>query len=159
MERMNKVYVLLHNIRSTHNVGSVFRTSDACGVEKIFLTGITPTPLDQFNRPRADIAKVALGAEKTIPWEYKKTPTAIISKLKKEGFTIIALEQSERSVDYKTVKVSGPTLIILGNEVKGMSKALIEKCDIVAEITMKGNKESLNVSVSAGIFLFRLLNI
>lgn len=155
----NEVYLLLHNIRSTHNVGSIFRTADAAGIFKIFLSGYTPTPVDEYKKPRPDIAKVALGAEQTIPWEYKKTPNNIIDSLKKKGFTVIALEQSETSADYKKVKVKGPTLIILGNEVKGMSKALLNKCDIISEIPMKGQKESLNVSVATGIFLFRILGI
>ena len=156
---MKQVYLLLHNIRSLHNVGSIFRTADAAGIQKIFLSGYTGTPVDQFGKPRSDVAKVALGAEKTIPWEYRKTPNALIAKLKKEGFTLIALEQAPTSTNYKKVKIKGPTLIILGNEVKGMSKSLLSKCDIIAEIPMKGKKESLNVSVATGILVFQILNI
>jgi tRNA G18 (ribose-2'-O)-methylase SpoU len=157
----NPVYLLLHNIRSTHNVGSIFRTADAAGIEKIFISGYTPTPTDRFGRMRSDIAKVALGVEQTIPWEYFKTASAVIKILRRtqdENFQIIALEQSERSVDYKKVRITKPTLIILGNEPKGISKSLLKHADIIAEIPMRGNKESLNVSVATGIFLFRLLD-
>jgi 23S rRNA (guanosine2251-2'-O)-methyltransferase len=153
------VHLLLADMRSTHNVGSIFRTADAAGVSAIVLSGTTPAPLDRFNNPRSDIAKVALGAEKTVSWTYSRTTLPVIKKHKKEGFQIIALEQSDTSVDYKKVKVTKPTLIILGNEPKGISKSLLKHADIVAEIPMAGDKESLNVSVAAGIFLFRLLNI
>ncbi len=153
------VHLLLADMRSVHNVGSIFRTADAAGIEKIILSGTTPSPLDRFNQPRSDIAKVALGAEKTIPWEYAKTTLSILKKYKKEKFCIIALEQSDDSIDYKKVTISKPTLIILGNEPKGISKSLLKYAGTVAEIPMKGKKESLNVSVAAGIFLFRLLGI
>ena len=160
MKSYNKeVAVLLHNIRSTHNVGSIFRTADALGVSKIYLSGFTPTPLDRFGRPRKDIAKVSLGAEKTIPWQYVKNPKILIKKLKKEKYQIIGLEQSNNSVDYKKVKVHNPVLFIVGNEVTGIDKGILSLCDIVAEIPMNGNKESLNVSVAFGIALFRILNI
>jgi tRNA G18 (ribose-2'-O)-methylase SpoU len=153
------VHLLLHDMRSVHNVGSIFRTADSAGIDKIILSGTTPAPLDRFNRPRTDIAKVALGAEKTVVWEYRKTFSPIIKKYKKENFQIIALEQADNSIDYKKVKITRPTLIILGNEPYGISKSLLKHADVIAEIPMKGKKESLNVSVAAGIFLFRLLNI
>lgn len=154
-----KVYIIAHNIRSTHNVGSIFRTADAAGVSKIFLSGYTPTPTDRFGRSRNDIAKTALGAEKTIPWQYAKTPKSYISKLKKEGVMLIALEQSPKSMDYKKIKIKYPVAMVLGNEVKGMSPTLLKACDQVVEIPMKGQKESLNVSVAFGIALFRILGI
>lgn len=160
---MNKhqypIHLLLADMRSTHNDGSIFRTADAAGVEKIMLSGTTPTPLDRFNIPRKDVAKVALGAEKTIPWEYAEDTVSVIKKYKKEGFQIIALEQSDRSVDYKTVVLTQSTLIILGNEPKGIDQSILAYVDVIAEIPMKGEKESLNVSVAAGIFLFRILGI
>ena len=96
-----KIALVLHDIRSVHNVGSIFRTADAAGVSKIYLTGVTPTPSDRFGRPRSDLAKVALGAEKNIAFEYSKTTVAALKKLKKEGFEIIALEQNYRSKNYK----------------------------------------------------------
>lgn len=155
--KSKQIYILLHNIRSTHNVGSIFRTSDALGVNKIYLSGYTPTPLDRFGRPRKDVAKVALGAEKTIDWEYFKDPKKIIEKLKKSKFQIIGLEQGNKSVDYKKVKMEYPALFIVGNEVEGVELGILKLCDVVAEIPMKGKKESLNVSVAFGVGLFRML--
>lgn len=151
--------ILLHNIRSTHNVGSIFRTADAGGVSHIYISGYTPTPLDQFGRKRKDIAKVALGAEDTVAWSKAGTPKKLIAELKTEGFSTVALEQSGDSVDYKNVKIGKKVLLIVGNEVKGMSPELLKLSDTVVEIPMKGEKESLNVSVAFGIALFRLLNI
>jgi tRNA G18 (ribose-2'-O)-methylase SpoU len=158
-ESNHLIHLLLADMRSTHNVGSIFRTADAAGIDRVVLTGTTPTPLDRFNVPRKDVAKVALGAEKTIPWEYAQDAITVIKKYKKNGFQIIALEQSDNSVDYKTVILTQPTLIILGNEPKGIDESLLKHVDTIAEIPMNGSKESLNVSVAAGIFLFRLLNI
>jgi len=151
--------LILHNIRSTHNVGSIFRTADAAGVSKIYLTGYTPTPLDKFKRPRKDIAKVALGAEKTISWEHVPNIKILIKKLKREKMQIVALEQAENSIDYKTVKPKNSLAFILGNEVGGIEKSVLKECDEILEIPMRGKKESLNVSVAAGIVLFRVLNI
>ena len=153
--------LVLPDIRSAHNVGAMFRTADAAGVSKPYLVGITPAPVDRFNRPRADMAKAALGAELSVPWEQKAKILPLISKLKKEGYTVIALEQSESSIDYKKVKVpaGGKIALVVGNEVEGLPKSVIAKCDIVAEIPMRGMKESLNVSVALGIALFRILGI
>jgi len=154
-----KIILVLHNIRSTHNVGSIFRTADAAGITKIYLSGYTPTPTDRFGRERSDIAKTALGAEKQIPWQYVKNPNVTINRFKKNGIKIVAIEQSKKSMDYKKVKFSGDVAILVGNEVKGLSPVLLKKCDIVAEIPMRGKKESLNVSVAFGVALFRILNI
>ncbi len=155
---MQEIAVLLHNIRSTHNVGSIFRTADAAGVARVYLSGYTPSPTDRFGRAQKDIAKTALGAETYLPWEYKKSPATIISKLHKEGWHIVAVEQDAKSVNYRKIKPKKPTLFIFGNEVKGISKNLLKKCDVVAEIPMRGKKESLNVSVAAGIILFSCLS-
>ena len=157
---LNKETILiLDDLRSTHNVGAIFRTADAAGISKIYLVGTTPTPFDRFGKARKDVAKTALGAEKTIAWEYVKTLSGLLNKLKKEGVYIVAVEQSENSVDYKKVKLPAKTAIIMGNEVTGILKSVLGKCDCVAEIPMKGMKESLNVSVATGVVLFRMLNI
>ena len=156
---MKETIIILDNIRSVHNVGSIFRTSDALGVNKIFLCGCTPTPKDRFGRERKDLAKVALGAEKSIEWEYFKTTEEAVKKLKKEKFQIIALEQSENSIDYKKVKTKNKTAIILGEEVHGLNKKVLDLTDIIMEIPMRGVKESLNVSVSFGVAAFRIFNI
>jgi 23S rRNA (guanosine2251-2'-O)-methyltransferase len=152
-----KIALLLHNIRSAHNVGAIFRTADAVGASMVYLSGYTPTPIDRFGRTSKEIGKTALGGELSIAWEYEKSPTTLISRLKKEGWQIVGVEQDARSIDYRAFKAKGPTLVIMGNEVLGVSKALREKCDTLVEIPMRGEKESLNVSVAAGIILFGIL--
>lgn len=162
---MNKIakkqenILILHNIRSVENVGAMFRTADAVGIDKIYLTGYTPTPLDRFGRKRKDLAKSALGAEEFIDWEQKKNTSTLISKLKKEGFVIIGIEQDKKSIDYKKVKLKEKNAFIVGTEVTGIPKNILKKCDIIAEIPMKGKKESLNVSVATGVALFRILGV
>ncbi len=157
---MKKTTVLvLHNIRSAQNVGAMFRAAEAGGVAKIYISGYTPTPIDKFNRERSDITKASLGAEKYVAWEYVKTVGPILKKLKKEKFFIVGVEQSQGSLDYKKVKSQVKNAILMGNEVTGISKAILKNCDAVAEIPMAGRKESLNVSVTFGIFLFRFLNL
>jgi 23S rRNA (guanosine2251-2'-O)-methyltransferase len=154
-----EIYLILHNIRSVHNVGSIFRTADGAGVAKIYLAGVTPAPIDRFGRIRKDLIKVALGAEQTVPWEQVVSTEAAILNLKSAGVEIIALEQSPKAVDYKEIKPKYPCALILGEEVNGIAKEILDQCDTICEIPMKGEKESLNVSVSAGIALFRILNI
>jgi len=155
----NKVFVILHDIRSVHNVGSMWRTANAAGVKKIFLSGYTPPPVDRFGRERKDFAKVALNSQKTVAWESVENPASLIKKLKREGFYVVAIEQAKNSVDYKKVKIKKPVLFLVGNEVEGIPQKLLNLADVVAEIPMKGDKESLNVSVAFGIALFRMLGI
>jgi tRNA G18 (ribose-2'-O)-methylase SpoU len=150
--------LILPDIRSAINVGAIFRTADAVGISKIYLTGWTPRPTDKFGRIQKDISKSALGAETWIPWEYKKTLIPLIKSLKKDGYQIISIEQDERAVDYRKVKTSAKIAIIMGPEVLGLSKKVLDECDIIAEIPMYGKKESLNVSVACGIALFKILN-
>lgn len=151
------VHILLPDIRSAYNVGSIFRSADCFGAVKLYLSGTTPRPVDRFNRPQKEIAKTALGAEKSIPWEYFETAKEVIKKAKKEGFHIVAIEQSSKSVDINTFKKTEKILCIFGNEVEGVSKDILKLCDDVIEIHMKGDKESLNVSVCAGVVLYELL--
>ena len=154
-----EICLLLHNIRSTHNVGSIFRTSDAVAIKKIYISGYTPTPIDRFGRIRKDIAKVSLGAEKDIEWQYIENIKNLIKDLKKSGFKIVALEQDEKSVDYRKCKKTREyknILLIVGNEVGGIEKEILDLCDEIVEIPMFGNKESLNVSVATGIILYAL---
>lgn len=152
---VSQIQILLHNIRSTHNVGAIFRTADATGVSKIYLSGYTPAPIDRFGRARPDISKASLGAEKTVDWESIDNVKELIKKLKKEGFEIIGLEQDKRSTDYRKLK-NNNILLIVGNEVDGIEKEILELCDVIAEIPMMGKKESLNVSVATGIILYAL---
>lgn len=156
---MLQTVLVLHNIRSVYNVGSIFRTADAAGVSNIILTGYTPAPLDRFGRERKDFGKVALGAQKSVAWKRIKNPHAAIVTLKSDGFFIAAVEQDPRAISIFDLKppAKKPVALILGNEVRGLSKALLEKCDEIIEIPMKGKKESLNVSVAAGVALFTLL--
>jgi 23S rRNA (guanosine2251-2'-O)-methyltransferase len=153
-----KLVVILHDIRSAHNVGSMFRTADAAGVEKMYLCGITPSPIDRFKDVRPDFAKVALGAEQYIGWESVKTTAAAIRQLKKEGFQIYALEQSKRSMPYYRVVTENDSriAIVVGNEVKGLPPAILRAADRILEIPMMGKKESLNVSVAFGVVAFGL---
>jgi len=152
--------LILHNIRSVLNVGAIFRTSDAIGIDKVYLSGYTPAPIDRFGRERGDLAKSALGAEKSVSWESHSDIFELINLLKKDGFEILSLEQSENSIDYKTVanKISEKIAVILGNETGGVDNKILELSDKIIEIPMRGEKESLNVSVATGILLYRLFD-
>ncbi len=152
-------YLILHNIRSSENVGSIFRTADAVGILKIFLTGITPSPVDRFGRMNRKIAKSALGAEHTMPFEKYPQIGKVLENLKRQNFQIVAIEQSVNSIDYKTVKIKSKVAFVLGSEVGGLSDSVLNKSDAVVEIPMAGKKESLNVSVAAGVAIFRMLNV
>ena len=138
-------YVICDNIRSLENIGSIFRTSDALGVSKIFLCGISGKP------PHNKISKTALGAEETIPFEYCRQIGRLIDKLRKDKVQIISLEQAKTAIDYRKLKPKFPLALILGNEVKGISKKILQKSDKIIFLPMSGQKESLNVSVSFGI--------
>lgn len=154
---INNSILILPDIRSALNVGAIFRTADAAGISKIYLTGFTPRPTDKFNRVQKDIEKSALGAEKVIPWDYKKNVVPLLTHLKKNGYKIVAIEQDKRAVDYRKIKVTDKIAIIMGPEVTGLPKKILDRCDLIAEIPMSGKKESLNVSVACGIALFRIL--
>ncbi len=149
--------LILPDIRSAINVGSIFRTADGVGIDKIYLVGYTPRPIDRFGRTQKDIAKSALGAETWIPWEYKEDIMELIKSLKSDGYKIVALEQDKKSIDYRKLKVSAKMAFIVGPEVEGLDKKILKECDSIVEIPMNGKKESLNVSVATGIALFRIL--
>ncbi len=150
-------YVILHNLRSAHNVGSIFRTAEAAGVARIFLTGYSPTPTDRFGRARGDIAKVALGAERLVPWEHHLRIASLLERLKREGVALVAVEQAPEAEDYRAFRASRPAAFIFGNEVRGLSWRALALADTVIDIPMGGRKESLNVAVVAGIILFSCL--
>ena len=149
--------LIIHNIRSAYNVGAIFRTADGAGVSKIYLTGYTPLPKDQFGRTNKEIHKTALGAEEVVAWEQVKSVASLIIRLKKAGREILALEQAENSIDYRKVKIKFPATLLLGEEVRGVTKDLLKKCDQIIEIPMRGQKESLNVSVATGIAIYQIL--
>ncbi|MFZ2048878.1 MAG: TrmH family RNA methyltransferase [Minisyncoccia bacterium] len=155
---MKTAVLILDNIRSVENTGSIFRTAECLGVPKIYLIGTTPAPIDRFGRVRTDFSKVALGAENLVEWEYQKEIDGVIEELKEQNFKILALEQDGRSVNLETYKSPKQFALIVGNEVDGVSKNILNECDEILEIKMKGEKESLNVSVATGIALYQLLN-
>lgn len=157
VQRNNKAYIILHNIRSAANVGSIFRTADGAGVSKIYITGYTPSPVDRFGRDRSDIAKVALGAQHSVLWGRERNITACIKKLQREGIQVVAVEQDPNARNYKTYTPHFPAAFVFGNEVRGLSNAVQKACDVTIEIPMYGSKESLNVSVAAGVVLFAAL--
>jgi len=157
--KKKKAVVVLDNLRSVYNVGSIFRTANAVGIEKIYLCGTTPTPLDKKGELRKDFAKVALGAEDTVKWEYIESTFECVKKLKKEKYFIIAFEQDEKGVDYKEVSVNGKEMVafVIGAEVIGISNDVLTQSDIIAEIPMLGTKESLNVTIAFGVAVYRIL--
>lgn len=141
-------YLILPDIRSAHNVGAMFRTADACGVDQIFLVGYTPVP------PRPDIAKVALGADTWMKWKQYKNLKTLVKNLQKKGVKVVALEKTEKSVDIASAKFDFPLALIVGNEVDGVSPDILELCDKIVHIPMLGKKGSLNVSIAAGIAMY-----
>jgi len=148
------VTLLLHNIRSMYNVGSMFRTADAAGIRNIVLSGYTATP------ERVQVKKTALGAEESIDWDYIEDPVEAIESMKKKGITIFGLEIAEGSRPYTSVeKAEFPLCLIMGNEVEGIQQEVLAHCDHVLEISQYGTKHSMNVAVSAGIALFELVRV
>lgn len=152
--KKGKFYLILPDIRSCHNVGAMFRTADAFGVDKIFLVGYTPHP------PKPQIDKVALGAEKWVEWEGRDDLKKLIEKLKKGNFKIIGLEKTKKSEEIekfkKEIKEISDLALIVGNEVEGIKPGILKLCDHVVHIPMMGKKESLNVSVAAGVAMYCL---
>lgn len=156
---MSQCILVLDNIRSVENTGSIFRTADCLGVSKIILVGITPAPIDRFGRKRKDFSKVSLGAEEFVEWEQTDNIQSTINNLKKGGYKIVALEQDKKSVKLSNSSTSqvDKFVLIVGNEVEGIPRVTLDMCDEILEIEMKGQKESLNVSVATGIALFNLI--
>lgn len=153
---MQKI-IIIDNVRSAHNVGSIFRTSDGAGVERIILVGYTPSPIDRFGRVQPEIKKTSLGASTMIPFESKENGQEIVTRifeLKADGFTIVSLEQTAQSISLYEFNVPEKVAYIVGNEIDGVSKELLKISDVVVEIPMLGKKESLNVGVATGIVLF-----
>ncbi|KKT21408.1 MAG: tRNA/rRNA methyltransferase [Parcubacteria group bacterium GW2011_GWB1_43_8] len=151
-----EIFVICHNIRSRHNVGSIFRTADAAGVSKIFLCGITPAP------PHPNIEKVSLGAEKFVEWEKCGQTWKLLDKLKKEDFEIIALEQDKKAISYDKFKLPekvAKIALVVGNEVDGLPLATLKRAGKIIFIPIRGKKESLNVSVAFGIAIYKLAEI
>jgi tRNA G18 (ribose-2'-O)-methylase SpoU len=154
-KRSREIFAILPNVRSAHNVGSIFRTADAVGVSKIYLCGVTPVP-GQRGRAGRDLAKTALGAEVYLPWEKHSSAAALIKKLKQKKVRVVALEQSKNAIIIGKYRPKFPLAILLGNEVRGIPPRTLRLVDDIIQIPMLGKKESLNVAVAAGIALFHL---
>ena len=147
------VVLVLDNIRSAHNVGSAFRTADAFGVDKVYLGGICPVP------PSPELRKVALGAEEVVPFEQVQDVVALVGRLKADGYTVVAVEQTVNSVKLDTFRRKPGTkyALVFGNEVAGVQQEVVDACDFSLEIPQQGTKHSLNVSVSVGVVLWSLV--
>ena len=145
------IYIMLENIRSVHNVGSIFRSADGFGISKIYLTGYTACP------PRDDLSKTALGSDKVVPWEHFENPLDAIESLRKSDIYPVAIEQTINSKCIYDYEFNFPTCIVLGNEVTGVSEEVLACISDHVEITMKGVKQSFNVSVAAGIVCFEMM--
>tara|TARA_B100000965_G_scaffold398460_1_gene416620 strand:+ start:380 stop:898 length:519 start_codon:yes stop_codon:yes gene_type:complete len=147
----NQVVIILDNVRSAQNVGSIFRTSDAFLIEKIYLCGITPKP------PSNEIRKTALGATNSVDWEYHNNTKNVVRLLKNKGYNIVGVEQAEKSTSLYNFKINKPTALIFGHEVEGIDQDIINDCDKVLEIEQYGTKHSLNISVCAGIVIWKVI--
>lgn len=146
-----EIYILLNNVRSMHNTGAVFRSADAFGVKKIFLGGITGCP------PHREIHKTALGAEESVSWEHHPDATSLVLELKRQNFCVVAIEQSERSVELQQWSApEGKILLVMGNEITGVEEGLLTLADEIVEIPQFGVKKSLNVSVTTAILLWEI---
>ena len=143
-------YIICDNIRSLENIGSIFRTADALGINKVFLCGISGKP------PNQKISKTALGAENWIEWEHYWQTWRIIEKLKKEKVFVVALEQTKNSLIYTKLKPKFPLALVVGNEIKGVSKSVLKRTDKTISLPMFGKKESLNVAVAFGIAAYEI---
>ena len=145
------IVIVLDNVRSAHNVGAIFRTSDAFLIEKIFLCGITPCP------PNNEIRKSALGSTNSVDWAYESDTNNILNNLKKSGYRIVGVEQVENSTKLSNFEPKQPTALIFGHEIDGINQKVINSCDEFIEITQLGTKHSLNISVCAGIVIYKAI--
>lgn len=154
-EKKTPLVVVLDNVRSLHNVGSVFRTADAFLLEGVYLCGITSTP------PHAEIHKTALGAENTVAWKYYEDTHVALAELKAQGYTVLAIEQAAGSTKLPNLKLDATKkyAVILGNEVKGVQQSVVDACDGCIEIPQFGTKHSLNVSVTGGIIIWEFFKL
>ncbi len=161
---MRRIALIVHDVRSAHNVGSVLRTADGLGIEKVYLSGYTPYPKAKNDSRLPHIAdavarrirKTALGAEKFVPWQHVSDIVTLIQRLKRTGFTLIALEQTSKARDIAAFKSNKDIALIVGEETKGLPDKIIKLSDLQLQIPMLGQKESFNVSVAAAIALYHL---
>jgi tRNA G18 (ribose-2'-O)-methylase SpoU len=162
---MRQIVVIAHNIRSSHNVGSLMRTADGLGIQKVFLTGYTPYPQQPHDdrlphlaiKATNAIAKTALGAEKSDLWEHQEDVSDVLHRLREDGYVLVALEQSPDAIQLtKLAEGDGPIALLIGSEVTGVEASLLSKVDAVVEIPMFGNKESFNVVIATAMALYHL---
>ena len=157
------IVLIIHNVRSAANVGSMFRTADGAGVREIWLTGYTPLPVGSvqkyMTKAEKSLAKVALGAERFVVWQHSPTLRKVIVKLRASGYLLVGLEQDRRSVTLEMIDNSQPLALIVGNEARGLDKRILNQCDVIVELPMYGKKNSLNVSVACGIALYALRKV
>lgn len=162
----SSLVLIVHNVRSALNVGALFRTADGAGVTRIILSGYTPCPHSPhasiarqavfLTKAEKSLAKTALGAEKNIPWQKTTMFGKTLTALKKEGFAVVALEQHEKSLDYRQYVPQSRVALIVGNEVRGVDARVVSQCDAVIDIPMRGKKNSLNVAIAGGIALYQI---
>jgi tRNA G18 (ribose-2'-O)-methylase SpoU len=155
MSDTESLVFILHNIRSAHNVGSIFRSSDGIGVEKIYCVGYTPVPAlpekKYLNAAEKQIKKTALGAENIVSWGYSRNLTPLLRRLRADGFQVVGLEIAPGSIEYSQLIPQKRVALLLGNEIRGISKKVLASCDAIVSIPMRGEKESLNVSVAGAV--------
>ncbi len=157
--RTKELTAVLYNIRSVYNTASIFRTADGAGFRKIYLCGITPSPLDRFGKVRRDFGKVSLGAEKYLEWEKRSSTTSVLRELRAAGYKIYAMEQARGAQDIfrapRALFRRPAFCIVMGNEVRGLPLSVLRSADEILEIPMRGEKESLNVAVAFGIAAYQ----
>lgn len=159
---MKQIVIIAHNLRSTHNIGSLFRTAEGLGIDKIYLTGYTPYPLapkdtrlpHQAAKLTRQIHKTALGAETMVPWKHTENIEDVLGTLRKDGYTVCGLEQTPASIPLPEFQPSEKVAIILGREVEGLEPSVMALCDLCIEIPMLGKKESFNVVQAAAMTLY-----
>lgn len=151
LKKRTPLFLVLESVRSLYNVGAIFRSSDAALVSKVFLTGDTGSP------PRTEIDKSALGATDVVPWEYCRDAKEAVGKLKKDGVSIIALELTRQSIPYYEMRYDFPLCLVIGNEVDGISREVLDLCDLAIDIPMLGRANSLNVSTACAVAMFEIL--
>lgn len=159
---MPEVVLIAHDIRSTHNIGALLRTAEGLGASKLYMTGYTPYPQSSNDarlphiskKLHAQIHKTALGAEKNIAWQHHESITSLLQELKNDGFKLVALEQSDKSIALPTYQAPAKVAILLGREVEGIDTELVGQCDTIVEIPMKGKKESFNVVEAATMIMY-----
>jgi 23S rRNA (guanosine2251-2'-O)-methyltransferase len=147
--------VILHNIRSAHNVGAIMRTAEGAGVAMVYMTGYTPTPIDRFGKRNMDLAKTALGAEESLQWQRRAMLRTVIHALKKRGVRVVGVEQADTAIPIAKYARPVQVAYVFGNEVSGLTEREMGLCDELIELPMLGAKESLNVSAAAAIVLYR----